>query len=221
MKTKKAFYFASAGVMLLLFFILIVLVRTVDVKPIGPMGTSVGLAFLNQFVFDTIGTHLFWYTLTDWLGLAAIGVAFGFAFLGLCQLVHRKSFLKVDGDLYLLGAYYVVIILLYILFEICIVNYRPVLLSEYPEASFPSSHTMIVFCIMGAAIVEFSLRIRRRWLRLTANALCTFVMAITVGGRLFCGVHWFTDILGGVLLGSGLVFLFAGAVRNFCQKLFF
>ena len=32
-------------------------------------------------------------------------------------------------------------------------------------------------------------------------------------GRLLSGVHWLTDIIGGVLISLGLLFLFAG-VRN-------
>ena len=53
--------------------------------------------------------HWTLYILTDWLGLVPIGIAFGFAILGLVQLIRRKSLLKVDRDILILGSFYIVV----------------------------------------------------------------------------------------------------------------
>ena len=153
MKQKK--YALSAGVSGLLFAALIVLVKSVDVQTIGPEGMRIGLSHLNRLVFEKLGVHMLWYAITDWLGIAAIGTALLFAMIGLVQWIRRRSILKVDKELLALGGLYLIVIGLYVLFELVIVNYRPIIMpgSIHPEASFPSSHTMLVCVIMGSAIL--------------------------------------------------------------------
>ena len=143
----------TAGIGLLLTVILIALVRLVDVAPIGADGTSIGLSHLNQFVFDLFGVNMLWYNITDWLGVAAVLTGFVFAVTGLVQLIKRRSLLKVDREILALGGLYIVVIGLYLFFENVIVNYRPIIMPDNtrPEASFPSSHTMLVCVIMGSA----------------------------------------------------------------------
>ena len=195
----------AAVILLLLFGVLIYAVRNVDVQPIGPKNSEIGFATLNKAVNDLFGTHSIWYNITDWLGVAAILIAFGFACLGLYQLISRKSLKKVDADLYLLGAFYAVIMGVYVFFEICIINYRPIILYKDLEASFPSSHTMIVLCIMSTAIFQFNRRIHNNIVKKAVNGASILLIAITIIGRLISGVHWFTDILGGLLIGTSLL----------------
>ena len=153
MKNKNNLF--VSGISGLLVMLLIVLVRFVDVRPIGPEGTSIGLSRLNGFFFRISGVNILWYHITDWLGVAAILVAFLFAMAGFVQLIKRRSILKVDREILALGGLYIVVIGLYVLFEIVIVNYRPIIMPDgiHPEASFPSSHTMLVCVIMGSAIM--------------------------------------------------------------------
>ena len=109
--------FFLAGLCGLLAAALIVLVCFVDVQAIGPEGTSIGLAQLNQFVFTLFGVRMLWYEITDWLGLAAIGTACAFALTGLIQWIRRKSLWKVDKELLALGGVYLAVLGLYVLFE--------------------------------------------------------------------------------------------------------
>ena len=186
-----------------------VLVSLVDIRPIGPNGSRVGFAALNGYVHGLTGVNLALYTVTDWLGLVPIAVAFGFAILGLVQWIKRKSLLKVDGSLLVLGGFYVVVMAAYILFEVVVINYRPTLIDGYLEASYPSSTTMLVMCVMPTAMLQLRTRIKNRVFgRCVLIAIAVFT-AFMVIGRLLSGVHWLTDIIAGALLSAGLVMLYA------------
>lgn len=210
----------TACVCIALFLLLILLLKTVDVRSIGPMSSSVGLAALNGAFKDGIGYNEGLESVSDLLGTLALLIAAGFACGGLYQLVTRRSLKKVDADLFVLAGLYVALMLAYVLFEKCIVNYRPLILDEAKglEASFPSSHTMLSVVIFLSASVEARRRLKdialRRPVCAALNALC----AITVLCRLFSGVHWLTDILGGLLLSGALLSLYRLALSRFARK---
>ena len=196
--------------------ILIALVRLADVAPIGAQGTSIGLSHLNQFVFDLFGVHILWYNITDWLGVAAVLTGFVFAVTGLVQLIKRRSLLKVDREILSLGGLYIVVIGLYLFFENVIINYRPIIMPDNtsPEASFPSSHTMLVCVIMGSAAMLINRYIRNKPLNRILRAVCFVIIGVTVVGRLIAGVHWFTDILGGILISVTLLSLYEEVISH-------
>jgi len=186
-----------------------VLVSLVDIRSIGPNGSRVGFAALNGSVHDLTGVNLLLYTITDWLGLVPIAVAFSFALLGLVQWIKRKSLLKVDKSLLALGIFYIAVMAAYIFFEMVIINYRPVLIGDYLEASYPSSTTMLVMCVMPTAMLQLRDRIKNRVFKRCALISIAAFTAFMVIGRLLSGVHWLTDILGGVLLSAALVMIYA------------
>ena len=205
-KNKKMFVLGAS--LLAMFALWTVLVRFVDVRTIGPEGSSVGFAALNGFVHELTGVNWFLYTVTDWLGLVPIAVALGFAILGLTQLIKRKSLWKVDYSILALGVFYIIVMTAYIFFEMVVINYRPTLIEGYLEASYPSSTTMLVMCVMPTATMQLSVRIKNtvfRWCAIIAVIVFTTFMVI---GRLISGVHWITDIIGGALLSAGLVMMY-------------
>lgn len=205
-----------AGISGLLTVILIALVRLVDVAPVGAQGTSIGLTHLNKFVFDLFGVNMLWYHITDWLGIAAVLTAFVFAVTGLVQLIKRRNLLKVDREILSLGGLYIVVIGLYIFFENVIINYRPIIMPDNtrPEASFPSSHTMLVCVIMGSAAMLIGNYIKNKTLCKALCVICFTIIDVTVIGRLISGVHWFTDILGGILISVTLLSLYKEVICN-------
>ena len=183
-------------------------VRCVDVRAIGPQGSSVGFAGINGFVHGLTGVHVALYAITDWLGLIPFAVCAGFGVMGLSQWIRRRSLVKVDRDILCLGALYIAVIAVYLLFEVCVVNYRPVLIDGMLEASYPSSTTMLVLCVMLTAMMQMNDRIRDRGLRNSVRILTLEFTAFMVIGRLISGVHWMSDIVGGALLSAGLVMLY-------------
>ena len=194
---------------LIAFLLWTVAVATVDVQPIGPEDSRVGFAGLNQWLHQRTGVHMELYVLTDWLSLIPLCFVAGFGFLGLCQWISRRSFWKVDRSILVLGGFYLVTGAVFLFFEKCIINYRPVLLGGILEASYPSSTTMLMLCVMPTAIMQLRNRIRHKGLRRLAISAMTVFTLLMVIGRVLSGVHWFTDIIGGVLLSCGLVALYA------------
>lgn len=202
-KNKKRLYIALSWLATFATWTLSVIF--VDVSAIGPAGSSVGLATLNGFVHGITGVNMTLYTVTDWLGLVPIAVALCFAILGLAQWIARKSLLKVDRSLFVLGGFYIAVIATYVFFETVTVNYRPVLIDGYLEGSYPSSTTMLVMCVMPSTAMQFRDRIKNSILKRCVIAAITVFTLFMVVGRLISGVHWITDIIGGALLSGGLV----------------
>ena len=198
--------------MLVAFLLWTAAIRLVDVQTIGPQGSSVGFATINQFIHNLTGVHMFVYTITDLLSLVPLGFVIGFALLGLVQWIQRKHLLRVDYSLLVLGGFYMVVMGAFVLFEVFVVNYRPVLIEGILEASYPSSTTMLVMCVMPTAIMQLNARIKNEvFKRCVASVIRAFIVFMVIG-RLISGVHWFTDIIGGALLSAGLVLMYCAII---------
>ena len=205
-KFRKNIYVTLA--LFLLFVLWTLAIKLIDVQSIGPNGSEVGFAALNGLIHNVTGVHMELYIITDWLGLVPVFAAFGFAVLGLVQLIKRRSFLKVDYSILVLGGFYILVISAYILFEMFAVNYRPVLIDGYLEASYPSSTTLLVMCVMPTSVMQLHTRIKNKNIRNIISVVIYAFMAFIVIGRFVSGVHWLTDIVGGIILSAGLVMLY-------------
>ena len=201
MKQKKLW--AALG-FLAVFILWTMAVCHVDVQSVGPLGSRVGFAALNGFIHRMTGVHWDLYDLTDRLSLIPLGFIAGFGILGIVQWVRRKKLRLVDRSILVLGGFYLAVLAAFLFFEICPVNYRPVLIEGVLEASYPSSTTMLVLCVMAPAAMELRSRIRNQAVTWVIAAFTVFMVV----GRLLSGVHWFTDIVGGGLLSAGLVLLY-------------
>ena len=187
------------------FILWTIAVKTVDVRAIGPMESAVGFASLNQVIHNLTGTNMMLYTMTDWLSIVPFAVCGLFGVIGLVQLIRRKSLAKVDRDIIALGVFYIIVIGAYALFEIVPINYRPVLIEGVLEVSYPSSTTMLVMCVMPTAAMQVGRRVRNMEIRRWAAAVIWIFTVFMVVGRIMSGVHWITDIIGGILLSTALV----------------
>ncbi|MBP1534800.1 MAG: phosphatase PAP2 family protein [Ruminiclostridium sp.] len=211
-KNGRKLLFAGSGFMAV-FIIWTMLIQTVDVQPVGQNGTNIGFAGLNQWFHKMTGVHMTLYTVTDWLGLVPIAVCMGFSVIGFIQLVRRKNLFKVDGDILLLGVFYILVIAGYLIFEMIPINYRPLLIEGRIEASYPSSTTLLVVSVMPTLAFQVQRRVKSNALNYAIYA-CTAVFTLfMVVGRTISGVHWLTDIIGALQLSAGLYLLYHGTVR--------
>ena len=187
--------------------IFIVLLKRIDIKCNAVNNSCIGFATINQFIFDKIGVNMTWYTITDWLGIIPILMSMVYTIIGLKQLIKRKSIRKVDKEIIILGIFYIAVISIYILFEKYIINYRPILMDGFLEASFPSSHTLMTICLCGSSIIINNRLFKNKFTKII-NVISLFIIIITIIGRLISGVHWFTDIIGGILISIFLLMSF-------------
>ena len=213
MKNKKTLL--SGFICIGIFILWTLLLKIVDVAPIGPKGSLVGFASLNGFFHNLTGVNMNLYIITDWLGLVPIFFMLGFGIFGFAQLIKRKNLLKVDFDILLLGGFYIVMTGTYLFFENFVINYRPVLIEGILEASYPSSTTLLVLCVMPTAAFQLKNRIKNSALRNFSVCAINLFTVFMVSARILSGVHWITDIIGGILFSAGLFMIYTGIIKSF------
>ena len=211
MKRKAISQFILGGILLIMFVLFTWSLTWFDMQPIGPNGSSVAYANINQAIHNLFGVNMTLYNITDWAGVVAIFVALGFAILGLVQWIKRKHILKVDSSILILGVFYILVFSAYVFFEFHVINRRPVLINGILEASYPSSTTMLAMCVLPTSMMQFRRLIKNTKIRNTINTLGGLFTAFMVNGRLVCGVHWFTDILGGLIFSVAMILLYCSA----------
>ena len=212
---KRVIFIGS--ILVVSFAVWTALIQIVDVQPIGQNGTDIGFASFNHWFHKLTGVHMTIYTITDWLGLIPLFVCMIFGVIGMVQLIKRRSLFKVDYDIIFLGMYYIIVIFSYLVFEMIPINYRPILIEGFMEASYPSSTTLLVLSVMPTLIFQVNLRLKNVSLKKMICILTSIFSAFMVIGRLVSGVHWFTDIVGSVLLSAGLFCIYK-AVVMLCYK---
>lgn len=212
MKKKNAINFSVAASLFVLFIVFTVLVKTVDVAAIGPQGSSVGLSSLNGWAAEFFGQSEFWHSISSVCGAIALLGVCPFAALGVYQLIKRKNLFAIDSYLLLLAAFYLIVASSYLFFELVIINYRPILEEGTLAASYPSSHTMLACSVMGSASVAITRIKMNKVLRIIAMCAAPVIALLTVIGRMLAGVHWFSDIVGGIILSAALVMLYYATI---------
>lgn len=218
MKAQGKRFLRMGMIMIALFAIWTVLIQMVDVRSAGETETEIGFATLNSWFHQLAGVHMLLYTITDWLGLVPIFICMMFGGLGFVQMIRRKRLLRVDLDLLLLGVYYLLVILGYLLFEMLPINYRPIMVEGRLEASYPSSTTLLVLSVMPTLRFQAHRRLQSMKVKHAVSVLTILFSLFMVVGRLISGVHWFTDIVGSVLLSCGLFCMYRAAVLLYCKE---
>lgn len=205
------------SVFVVAFVVWTALIQIVDVQPVGQNGTEIGFATFNCWFHKLTGVNMTIYTITDWLGLVPIFICVIFGGIGFIQLVKRRSLFKVDYDIILLGIYYVIVIFGYLIFEMIPINYRPILIEGIMEASYPSSTTLLVLSVMPTLIEQMNRRLENTVVKRVISILTILFSIYMVIGRLVSGVHWFTDIVGAVILSIGFFCIYKAFVM-LCYK---
>lgn len=216
MKLNK--YFNTTTILLIVVLVYVGLIKFVDVAAIGPEETKVGFSTINSYFSNLFGYNDFCYQFTKYLGVLPFLLVAFYGFLGIKQFIERKDLLKVDKQLIALGIFYFLVAATYIFFEKVIINYRPVLLDGILEASFPSSHTMLAICVCVSSMLISDEYIKNDKLNDCLTIITGTVMVLLIVGRTISGVHWMTDIVGGILVSSFLLSLFCTSVKKKSKK---
>ena len=207
----------KAGILLAAYLLWTLLVRFINVQPIGPNGSSVGLAAINGAVFRGLGgvLHTGLYRASGLLGYLILLLGLCTALLAVLQLVQRKSLRAVDWDLQVYVIYGASVLIIYVISTVVSINYRPVITDAAKglELSYPSSHTLLSLGVMGAVAVQIRLRVKEKGLRKILTAAAWALAAVVILLRLLSNAHWLTDIIGGILLALVLCEAYQAAVR--------
>lgn len=212
MKARDMKNFISGLIYIFTFVIWTVLIQIIDVQSVGLKGTNIGFATFNIWFHKMTGVNMTLYTITDWLGLVPVFIGMIFGFVGLIQWLKRRKLLKVDFDIRILGIYYIIVIFCYLIFEMIPINYRPIFINGFMEASYPSSTTLLVLGVMPTLVFQVKRRVKNEIFKKTIMIFTFSFSAFMVIGRLVSGVHWFTDIIGSILLSAGLFSIYKGVV---------
>lgn len=214
MKKKGKRLLFLGNVFIGVFIIWTLLIQKVDVQPLGVNGTNIGFSKINCWFHQLTGVRMEIYHITDWLGLVPVFICMLFGGIGFVQLIKRRSLLKVDYDIIFLGIYYVIVIFGYFIFEMIPINYRPILIEGFLEASYPSSTTLLVLCVMPTLMEQVNRRSESVIFKGIIKAFVICFSAFMVLGRLISGVHWLTDIIGSIMLSLGLFCIYKASI--FC-----
>lgn len=219
MKTKNKLIISTAvtAVLSIIFTLLIILV---DKQNIGAENSSVGLSELNKVFKNLFDYNDTFYKLTEILGYLVLCIAIFYMVILLVQLIKRKSIKKVDVELILLAIFYMAIIIIYALFEIAKINFRPVLLDGKLEASYPSSHTLLAVFICATAILINQKLFTNKTIKITLDCFIGILGTTVIIGRIISGVHWITDIIGAILISTTLVLLYITIIHIVHNKKF-
>ncbi len=219
-KIKKNLDVVLAALLLVVFVAYTLVVKFVGVAPVGPNGSSVGLSSINEKAHLAIGVNFTLYKMTDLLSIIAFAIVGCFALLGLIQWIKRKSFRKVDNEILALGIFYILVGICYLFFEFVIVNRRPVLIDGALEVSYPSSTTLLSITVSLSAILPLRKLIPNKLFKNTATFVLSAFAGFMVFTRILSGVHWITDIIGGVILSLSLLafYLFVARILNAVNK---
>ena len=77
-----------------------------------------------------------------------------------------------------------------------------ILVSPHSNHSFPSGHAVHAFLLFGLLIIIVGETVKPFWLRTAIQGLLGVMILACGASRVYLGVHWPSDVLGGFLLGG-------------------
>jgi undecaprenyl-diphosphatase len=203
-QSKSTALFASI-LLLISSVVFTIAVAFLDVETNPEGGHNIGLSTINLAFHKSFPYNELLHNISEYAGYIPVLFALFFAVMGAGQALKHKSFKKVDNVLYFMAAYYVLVGFVYLIFEKLCINVRPVMLDGEWEASYPSSHTLFAITLCASTILANDLFFAKaKWRKIMNIAAYILMFAVPVM-RLFSGVHWLSDIVGGVIISTALV----------------
>ena len=205
------------GIVFIFLFLLLMILLNFNKANLGETNTPVGLSSINK-LFVTNYVDIYNSMSQVGLYLSFIIIA-GFAITGFYQLIKRKSLFKVDLDIILFGVGVIVLIITWLLFDKVIAyNYRPIYVNKNLEGSFPSTHVLFTTFVLVSAFGISLNREKNNFYNLAILVIAILVITLTSLCRVLSGMHWATDVLGGLLLGLGYFFILYGIFKGLSKK---
>ena len=194
-----------------LFLLLLVLILVVDVRVNELTGEKIGLFELNNVFLKNTINHTF-DIISDIILDISVGCIIFYMIMGLIQIFKKN---EPSNEIIFIGIMMIVIIVIWIVFDkFLIINHRPIYITMELEGSFPSTHVIITTFVMLVNIALVSKNIKKKNLRIALYIANGVVILASPICRLLSNMHWFTDILGGVLLGALLFELYYIIIRK-------
>ena len=203
--SKRRKLIISSIVLFIISVMYTLIVKNIDLSPIGPNDSVVGLSTMNNWFYNINGVNNMWYKITEYLGIIPFIICAFYFLKGIQQLIKYNNIKKVDKRLIYLGILYITMGIVYIFFEKIIINYRPVLEDGVLEASYPSSHTMLAVYICLSSLLISKYYIKNTIILKVFDSITWVLLVFIVGGRILSGYHWLSDIIGGILISLFLV----------------
>lgn len=199
------------------FFILLILLMTVNKDNVA--GHEIGLYSLNK-VFLVNKYNDLWDVISDAILYISLGFGVGLAIYGFYQVTQRKNILKVDKDILFTGLGILILVLLWVIFDhFLIINYRPILIEEEAQASFPSTHVMVsTFILFTSCKIIIKRNPTKKLNQILGICGMSALVLLCFLGRLLSSMHWMTDVLCGFLIGFGMFCLVFGFEKLFSKK---
>lgn len=202
---KHIINFSITAALFVVFAVFTIIAKFVDTSLVLTTNTKIGLSSINKPIFDSIKISDAWGTVSTVLFLVAALVALALIVIGVREFIKTKQLSKVNHKILFLIGLYMLTVFFYFLFEILIVNYRPLLDEGLAKASYPSSHTLLVCVVCLSACFIVPDYIKNKPLKITIISLLILISLLTPVTRMLAGMHWFSDIIGSLLLSAALV----------------
>lgn len=211
---KKYGYFIASAVLLLIFIVFTILVKTVDVQYYFN-NTYVGFYSINskfgEFVTN-FGKYESMSKMSDIIFYLSFAYILGLFIFALIELIKNKSFKKLNMNYYLVLGGYVLTVIFYFVFEVVKVNYSPISPIDNLKPSYPSSHVLLgcMFYLLNTFTAMKLLKPEKEWIKPLVFAATGVICLLLIFTRALSSKHWLTDIIASIILVSSLYTLFIG-----------
>ncbi|MBQ3830409.1 MAG: phosphatase PAP2 family protein [Spirochaetales bacterium] len=200
---------------LVIFLLFTYMVMKYDTAPVGFGGSVIGFSRFNTAFHELFPGDKGCYAASETLGYICLMLAGANAIIAIADFIRHRGIMNMHRRNIITMCYYAVVVAFYVLFEFVVINQRP----TEAEASYPSSHTMLALCVLYSEFVllGFAAERNRSWASVF-RIVCIVAMLSMIAFRLLSGVHWFTDICGGILLSLSLMMFYRACICRFCER---
>lgn len=88
-------------------------------------------------------------------------------------------------------------------------------LIEHGGYSYPSGHSMATFCLYGYLIFLANKYIKNKYLKYTIYIICGLIILLIGMSRIYLGVHYASDVIGGYLITLAFLLIVTSIEKNY------